>query len=55
VLRERDGGGIDSPALSPEIQLLHLTPADKADLLAFLRALSADSVTCAPFPCTPPA
>jgi len=34
-----DGGGRPNPELDPEIRPLHLTTTEKADLLAFLRAL----------------
>jgi cytochrome c peroxidase len=52
VLEFYDGGGVPNPNLSRELRPLKLAASEKADLLAFLRALSADSVTCAPFSCT---
>jgi cytochrome c peroxidase len=54
VLEFYDGGGVRNANLSRELRPLKLTAAEKADLLAFLRALSPDSVTCAPFSCTDP-
>lgn len=35
-----DQGGIDRPSRSPEIRPLHLSPEQKADLLAFLQTLT---------------
>jgi cytochrome c peroxidase len=39
-----DRGGIDRPSRSELIKPLHLTAADKADLIAFLRTLTGDPV-----------
>ena len=37
-----DRGGIDRPSRAVHIKPLHLSPGDKADLIAFLQALSSD-------------
>ena len=39
-LQHYDKGGVPNPQLDPEIRPLRLTPQEKRDLLAFLRALS---------------
>lgn len=52
-----DRGGIDRPSRSREIRPLNLTAAEKADLLAFLDTLNADttlSVAVADLPAGPP-
>ena len=43
VLDHYAAGGIDRPSRSPLIRPLHLTAADKADLIAFLDSLTSDS------------
>lgn len=42
-----DRGGIDRPSRSPSVRPLHLTPAEKSDLIAFLHTLDSDPE---PFP-----
>jgi cytochrome c peroxidase len=42
VIEHYDKGGVPNPQLDPEIRPLHLTPQEKRDLLAFLRALSGE-------------
>jgi cytochrome c peroxidase len=42
VIEHYDKGGVPNPHLDPEIRPLHLTPQEKRDLLAFLRALSGE-------------
>lgn len=42
VLDHYDAGGIDRPSRSPLIKPLHLTDADKSDLIAFLKTLTSD-------------
>ncbi len=44
VIELYDRGGIDRPSRSPEIKPLGLSPAQKADLVAFLRTLTSDPV-----------
>ncbi len=41
VIDHYDAGGIERPSRSPLIQPLHLTAAEKADLIAFLETLTA--------------
>src|SRR5207237_750145 len=42
VIEHYDKGGVPNPQLDPEIRPLHLTPEEKRQLLAFLRALSGE-------------
>lgn len=42
VVDHYDQGGIDRPSRSDLIRQLHLTPTEKADLVAFLKTLSSD-------------
>jgi len=42
VIEHYDKGGVPNPQLDPEIRPLRLTPQEKRDLLAFLRALSGE-------------
>ncbi len=42
VVEHYDKGGIPNPQLDRRIKPLHLTPRDKADLVAFLKALSGE-------------
>ena len=42
IIEHYDRGGVPNPQLDPEIRPLHLTPREKSDLLAFLRALSGE-------------
>jgi cytochrome c peroxidase len=46
-------GGHPNPNLDPEIRPLRLRGTDRADLVAFLRSLSSESITCAPIGCAP--
>ena len=42
VVEHYDKGGIPNPQLDRRLKLLHLTPEDKADLVAFLKSLSGE-------------
>ena len=42
MVEHYDKGGIKNPQLSQRIKPLHLTPQEKSDLVAFLKALSGE-------------
>jgi len=42
VVEHYDKGGIKNPQLNQRIKPLHLTPQEKSDLVAFLKALSGE-------------
>ena len=44
VLDFLNTGGGKNPNLSPLMKVLNLTPQDKADLIAFLKALTGESI-----------
>jgi cytochrome c peroxidase len=44
VLDFLNNGGGANPNLSPFIKALHLTPEEKGDILAFLKALAGESI-----------
>lgn len=50
VVDHYDRGGATIAGVAPEIAPLHLSPAEKSDLVAFLGALSSPGVVCAPPP-----
>jgi len=49
VIDHYNKGGIDRPSRSPSIKPLHLTPEEKADLIAFLKTLTGDAPSNLPF------
>lgn len=51
VVEFYDRGGGQNPNLDRELRPLHLTANQRADLVAFLRALTSPAVTCAPIAC----
>ena len=53
VIEFYDRGGKLNDNLDREIRPLHLTPAAKADLAAFLRALTSSGISCGPVSCVP--
>ena len=53
VIEFYDGGGKPSANLDREIKPLHLKQAEKADLAAFLRALTSSGISCGPVNCVP--
>lgn len=53
VIELYDRGGIDRPSRADAIRLLHLTKAEKTDLLAFLGTLSADRPATLPHAAAP--
>lgn len=53
VIEFYDGGGRPNPLLDPDVRPLRLTSQEKSALVAFLRALTASAVSCAPIACVP--